>query len=131
MTSDRPAIPSHDDVEAFVKWMLKYGRDFAPLREPYLKNLDGFVDVSWRMVNEEITEHSLFSADALMMRGGEIAQSYTDLLQKHVDRRGGIMGCPRELQSAAVMALVKTAVMIRLAKYKYGAPISNEIVGPL
>jgi hypothetical protein len=131
MFFNSPSVPSPDNLEAFVKWMVKYGRDLAPLREPYLKHLDGFVDMCWRMINEEITEHKLFSADALMMRGGAIAQSYSDELQKFVDARGGIMHCPPDLQGTAVLALIRVAVMLRLAKYKYGAPIADDIVGPL
>jgi len=131
MISDRPAVPSHNDVETFVKWMLKYGRDFAQFREPYLSNLDGFANINWKSVNQEITERNLFSADALMMRGGELAPRSPGTLKKLVERRGGIKGCPRELGITATLILVKVAVMIRLAKYKYGAPIPDDIVAPL
>jgi hypothetical protein len=111
--------------------MLRYGHDFAQFREPYLSNLDHFAETYWKPISQEITERSLFSADALMVRGGEISQWYTDNLQKLVDARGGIMGLSGELRIATTLILVKIAVMIRLAKYKYGAPIPDDIVGPL
>ena len=66
-----------------------------------------------------------------MMRGGELAQEYANDLQKFVDRRGGLTGCPIQLRIVATHILIRIAVMIRLAKFKYGAPISDEIVGPL
>src|SRR6266498_974374 len=115
MTPDRPAAPSPEDVEAFVKWMVKYGNDFAGLRIAYGNNLDRFVELSWKDVSQEIAKRDLSSADALMMRGGELAQWYNHNVEKLVEARGGINQCPTNLRITAIAILVKTFVMLRLA----------------
>jgi hypothetical protein len=125
----KPASPSPNDVEDFVKWILRYGDDLESLRRLYKRRLDGFVDVNWRVIKKEIDEHNLTSADALMMRAGTIAQFYEENFRQIVDVRGGIEFCPPELQASAVMMLVKISVMLYLAKHKYGAPIPEELLG--
>ena len=125
----KPASPSPNNVEDFVKWLLRYGDDLESLRRPYKRRLDGFVDVNWRAIKKEIDEHNLTSADALMMRGGAIAQFYEENFRQMVDARGGIELCPPDLQAGAVMLLVKISIVLCLAKHKYGAPIPEELLG--
>jgi hypothetical protein len=125
----KPAPPSIEDEEKLVKWLLRYADDFQPLRRPYAKNIDGFVDVNWRSMKKEIEEHDLRSPDALMMRAGEIAEYYEKNFKPLVDRSGGIDGCRPEFQAGAVMMLVKISVMLYLAKHKYGAPIPEDLLG--
>jgi hypothetical protein len=76
----------------------------------------------------EIEKQNLTSTDAPMMRAGKIAQFCEENFRRLVDDRGGIAGCPPELQAGAVMVLAKISVMLYLAKHRYGAPIPEDLL---
>ena len=124
-----PPVPSAQNEEEFVKWLLQYSGDLSPFRSLYKNNLEGFVYANWNSLKREIEEHDLRSADALMMRGGEIAEFYQQNFKHHVENRGGLHRCPTDFQAAAVIMLVKVQLMLYLAKHKYGAPIPEELLG--
>lgn len=112
----KPTVPSVNDVEGFVKWMVKYGQDFALLRELYAGALDRFLEALWVDIRNEIMQRNLTSSDALMTRAGELSEYYTANLEKPVNASGGIMGCRADLRLVATVIQAKMMVMFRLAK---------------
>ncbi len=126
---EKPPVPPLDDEDRFIEWLLRYSDDLASLRKPYKNNIDKFVELNLKSVKQELLEHKLNSAEALMDRGGEIAQFYEENFRDLVELRGGILNCPAQFQAGAIMMLVKISIMLYLAKHKYGAPIPEDLLG--
>jgi hypothetical protein len=125
-----PPAPSPEHVEPFVKWLIRHGVDYEPLRRPYSSNLDAFVEINWREINSEIQERNLTSGEALLARARVVAQFYADNFEKHVNASGGIDNLrPAQYQATVVGVLMKTLLLLALAKFKYGVNAPDDFPG--
>lgn len=125
-----PSAPPPEHVESFVKWLIRYGVDYEPLRRPYTNNLDGFVELNWREIKGELEQRNLISGDALIARARVIAQFYADNFEKRVNADGGIDNLrPLEYQATVVGILVKMLLLLALAKFKYGVDAPDDFPG--
>lgn len=125
----KPPAPSVQDEDRFIEWLIRYSDELSDLRKPYRKNIDKFVDLSLKSINQELKEHDLHSGEALLSRAGKIAVFYQENFAEKVDAYGGILNCPAQFQAGAVMMVIKISIMLYLAKHKYGAPIPEELLG--
>ena len=125
-----PPAPTPEHVEPFVKWLIRYGVDYEPLRRPYTNNLDGFVELNWREIKGELEERNLSSGDALIARARVVAQFYADNFEKHVIAAGGMDNLqPLEYQATVVGILMKTLLLLALAKFKYAVDAPDDFPG--
>jgi hypothetical protein len=125
-----PPAPTPEHVEPFVKWLIQYGVDYEPLRRPYTNNLDGFVEINWRELKGEIEGRNLTSGEALVARARVVAQFYADNFEERVNASRGIDKLrPLQYQATVVGILMKTLLLLALAKFKYGMDIPEDFPG--
>lgn len=125
-----PPAPTPEHVEPFIRWLIRYGADYEPLRRPYTENLDGFVELNWREIKGEIEGRNLTSGEALIARARIVAQFYADNFERQVNASGGIDKLRHlEYQATVVGILMKTLLLLALAKFKYGAEIPEDFPG--
>ncbi len=125
-----PPAPTPEHVEPFIRWLIQYGVDCEPLRRPYTNNLDGFVELNWKEIKGEIDGRNLTSGEALVARARVIAHFYADNFERHVLASGGIDKLqPLQYQATVVGVLMKTLLLLALAKFKYGVDVPEDFPG--
>jgi hypothetical protein len=125
-----PPAPTPEHTEPFVKWLIRYGVDYEPLRRPYTNNLDGFVEINWGEIKGEIEGRNLTSGEALVARARVVAQFYAENFKERVNASGGIDKLrPLQYQATVVGILMKTLLLLALAKFKYGVDIPEDFPG--
>ena len=125
-----PPAPTPEHVEPFIKWLIQYGVDYEPLRRPYTNNLNAFVELNWKEIKGEIDGRNLSSGEALVARARVVAQFYAENFERQVLASGGIDKLqPLQYQATVVGILMKTLLLLALAKFKYGVEVPDDFPG--
>jgi hypothetical protein len=125
-----PPAPTPEHVEPFIKWLIQYGVDYEPLRRPYTNNLNAFVELNRKEIKGEIDGRNLSSGEALVARARVVAQFYAENFERHVLASGGIDKLqPLQYQATVVGILMKTLLLLALAKFKYGVEVPDDFPG--
>jgi hypothetical protein len=125
----KPYPPSPHNERAFIEWLLRYGRDFEPVRMIYASNLDRAVQLFANQADKELREYN--SHETLRARSDYIHRLFAEGFFPAVSNDiRNILFLEPTRQAEYMQIFVKMALLdyILLYKYKDNLLVAKETV---
>ena len=130
--TEAPPCPPIEQVEAYVRWTLRYGPEFEAIRCAFFtERPDSFVEVSVKHLSSELD--ALADMMPLYERYEKVSRFYETELLPIVRKCGGVRSCPKEVKFTAIEVYVRVIVMNRFLRAldALAPPLTYESVTPL
>ncbi|MCP4486233.1 MAG: hypothetical protein GY820_02775 [Gammaproteobacteria bacterium] len=112
-----PEAPPITNEQQYISWFIEHSEKVAHIRKLYKKNLDKFVVTCTKGATKVLDEYP--TGDALFERIGDLSVACETQMKPLVEKRGGLVFCPPELQGAVVSVLMNIFVGIEFLEKKY------------
>ena len=125
--SKTPPMPSINNKQDFVVWMLRYHEELTYLRKMFSpKGLNILLDGVAKDIMHEL--NTCQSKKVLMDKLAVIGEVY-DTMQPIIQKRGNIMLCPEEIKIHYINCTTKLTILPYFLKYKYNDNLLFDRMG--